>query len=909
MGQPLANAYFCVTMENNRDSGAPRPNNNFKKNLGGTPGNRQQPSANKWLDSGLGKLPPQALDLEEAVLGALMIEKDALSAVVDLLKPETFYKEAHQRIYKAILTLFSNSEPIDLLTVTQQLRKTAEIELVGGGGYISELTLRVNSAANIEYHARIITEQALKRGLITMSSEILKDAYEDTTDVFTLLDRTERDLFQLTESNIRKTVADMRSIVSEALKEMETKKNQEGLTGVPSGFTALDRLTSGWQPTELVILAARPAMGKCLGKGTKVVMFDGSLRKVEDVCEGDLLMGDDSTPRRVLSIARGREQMYWIRQNKGIDYRVNESHVLSLKRSRDGGAYTKGEVLNISVRDYITKSDKFKTNYKGYKVAVEFPAQTLALDPYFVGLWLGDGHSYSSRITNIDPEVVDYLQGYAHSLDLKLMTYQQVGKTPNYAITTGQRGGAQYGNRPEVFNIQEKLRGLNVIENKHIPNTYLINSTENRLKLLAGLIDSDGHYQREFNCYEITQKNKILAGQLKFLCDSLGFRCSLVEKQATIASRGFSSIVYRLRLFGNLNSIPVRIERKKARPLLARADWRVTGIIVEEDIVDDYYGFTIDGNHLFLLEDMTVTHNTAFVVSALRNAAVDHGKPVAIFSLEMSSVQLVNRLISAEAEIDSEKIRKGQLAPHEWQQLHHKIQRLTEAPIFIDDTPALSILELRAKCRRLKAQHDIQMVVIDYLQLMTGDSSKGSNREQEIASISRALKNLAKELHVPVIALSQLSRAVETRGGDKKPQLSDLRESGSIEQDADVVMFLYRPEYYNITQDENGNSTVGVGEVIVAKNRSGSLDTIQLRFISRFTKFCDLDGYFTPVPGGSPFPDGVSGVGSFTSPGGTSAPGTMPPLPPTTPTGGTLRSRANDLSNFGNADPSQETPF
>jgi replicative DNA helicase len=545
------------------DTGAPRPNNNFKKNATNTSSNaptggRQSSGANRFLDSGLGKLPPQAVDLEEAVLGALMIEKDALSAVVDLLKPETFYKEAHQRIYKAILTLFANSEPIDLLTVTQQLRKTGEIELVGGGGYVSGLTLRVNSAANIEYHARVVTEQALKRGLITMASEIQRDAFEDTTDVFTLLDRTERDLFQLTESNIRKTVSDMRSIVSEALKEMETKKNQEGLTGVPSGFTNLDRLTSGWQPTELIILAARPAMGK-----------------------------------------------------------------------------------------------------------------------------------------------------------------------------------------------------------------------------------------------------------------------------------------------------------------------------------------------------------TAFVVSALRNAAVDHGKPVAIFSLEMSSVQLVNRLISAEAEIDSEKIRKGQLAPHEWQQLHHKIQRLTEAPIYIDDTPALSILELRAKCRRLKAQHDIQMVVIDYLQLMTGDNSKGANREQEIASISRALKNLAKELNVPVIALSQLSRAVETRGGDKKPQLSDLRESGSIEQDADMVMFLYRPEYYGITQDEAGNSTVGVGEVIVAKNRSGSLDNIQLRFVNRFTKFCDLDSYFTPLPAGGGFPEGVSGMSSFEAPS-LPPPGTMPPLPGGS---GTIGSRANNLSNFGNADPNKETPF
>ncbi|GAB3717389.1 replicative DNA helicase [Spirosoma lituiforme] len=879
-------------MENNA-----RPNQHLRK-PSAFAGGRQQ-AGNHWLDTGLGKLPPQALDLEEAVLGALMIEKDALSSVVDILKPETFYKEAHQRIYQAILTLFGNSDPIDLLTVTQQLRKTGEIELVGGGGFVSELTFRVNSAANIEYHARIVSEQALKRALIAMSSTILRDAYEDTTDVFELLDRTEQSLFKISESNIKKNYADMSTIVRMALNELETKKNQEGLTGVPSGFTNLDRVTSGWQPTELIILAARPAMGKCLGKGTKVVMFDGSLRKVEDVRKGDLLMGDDSTPRRVLSIARGQERMYWIRQNKGIDYRVNESHILSLKRSRNEGGHVKGDVLNITVRDYLTKSTKFKTNYKGYKVAVDFPEQAVSLDPYFVGLWLGDGHSYSSRITNTDTEVIDYLQSYADDLGLSMTTYQQTGWINNYAITSGRRGGDQSGQN-SVFSIQSELRKLSVIESKHIPRTYLINSTENRLKLLAGLIDSDGHYQEEFNCYEITQKNKELAEQLKYLCDTLGFRCSLKEKKATIASIGFVSTVYRLRIFGNLDSIPVRIEPhrrtgKKARALKARADWRVTGIAVEYDKVDDYYGFSIDGNRLFLLEDMTVTHNTAFVVSALRNAAVDHGKPVAIFSLEMSSVQLVNRLISAEAEIDSEKIRKGTLAPHEWTQLHHKIQRLTEAPIFIDDTPALSILELRAKCRRLKAQHDIQMVVIDYLQLMSGDTSggRGGNREQEIASISRALKNLAKELYVPVIALSQLSRAVETRGGDKKPQLSDLRESGSIEQDADMVCFLYRPEYYNITADENGNSTAGIGEVIIAKNRSGALDTIQLRFINKFTKFCDLDSYFEPVQAQGFAPD-VNGLSSFETP----------------PSAGSVfKSKANTMSNFGNADPSQETPF
>ena len=392
------------------------------------------------VSTGLGKLPPQAVDLEEAVLGALMLEKDALTAVIEILQVESFYKESHQKIYEAILQLFDNSEPVDILTVTNQLRKNATLDFVGGSFYVSGLTQRVNSAANVEYHARIVSEKAIKRHLITIASEIEREAYEDTTDTFALLDKVEQDIFNVSEVNIRKNYADMRSMMREAISELEAKKqHKDGLTGVPTGFTNLDRITSGWQKSDLVIIAARPAMGK-----------------------------------------------------------------------------------------------------------------------------------------------------------------------------------------------------------------------------------------------------------------------------------------------------------------------------------------------------------TAFVLSSLRNAAVDFGHSVAIFSLEMSSIQLVNRLISAEAELESEKIKKGNLREDEWQQLYAKTNRLTEASIFIDDTPALSIRELRSKCRRLKAQNDIELIIIDYLQLMTGDSSRtgGGNREQEIASISRALKNIAKELNVPVIALSQLSRAVETRGGDKRPQLSDLRESGCLTGDA-----------------------------------------------------------------------------------------------------------------------------
>ncbi|WP_297334974.1 replicative DNA helicase [Algoriphagus sp.] len=479
--------------------------------------------------SSLGKIPPQAIDLEEAVLGALMLEKDALTNVIDILKVESFYKDAHQVIFQAILDLFTDSQPIDLLTVTAQLRRNGTLEVAGGAFYITELTSKVSSAANIEYHARIITEQSIKREMIRIASDIQRDAFEETTDVFELLDKMEQSLFEISEKNIRKNYSDMKSIMREAIAEMEAKKDQkDGLTGVPSGFTALDRVTSGWQKSDLVIIAARPAMGK-----------------------------------------------------------------------------------------------------------------------------------------------------------------------------------------------------------------------------------------------------------------------------------------------------------------------------------------------------------TAFVLSVLRNAAVDHNKPVAIFSLEMSSVQLVNRLIASEAELDSEKIKKGSLAEHEWAQLVHKTAKLSKAPLFVDDTPALSILELRAKCRKLKAQHDIQMVVVDYLQLMSGDTGKGGagNREQEIASISRALKKIAKELSIPVIALSQLSRAVETRGGDKRPQLSDLRESGSIEQDADMVMFLYRPEYYGITEDEDHNSTLGVGEVIIAKHRNGSLENVKLRFIGKYTKFTDLDnfGNFPEKPGadlpyGGKFTPSSSGVSDFDQP-------------------------------------------
>lgn len=442
-----------------------------------------------------GRVPPQAIDLEEAVLGAMMLEQNALTNVVDILKPDVFYKEAHQKIFNAIHQLFSDSEPVDILTVTQKLQKNGDLDSVGGAYYISQLTNRIASAANVEFHARIVLQKFLQRELIRISDIIIRESYEDSTDVFDILDKAEKELFAVSETNLRRNYADMPSLVKEAIKQIENSRDQEGhISGVPSGFSAIDRVTAGWQKSDLIVLAARPGMGK-----------------------------------------------------------------------------------------------------------------------------------------------------------------------------------------------------------------------------------------------------------------------------------------------------------------------------------------------------------TAFVLTMARNIAVDFKKPVAVFSLEMAGVQLVMRLIASESELASEKLKRGQLEQYEWEQLNAKLSNLTDAPLYIDDTPALSIFELRAKCRRLKAQHDIQLVIVDYLQLMSGGNDKTGNREQEISNISRSMKSLAKELNIPIIALSQLSRAVETRGGSKKPILSDLRESGAIEQDADMVCFIYRPEYYKIMEDEQGNSTEGLAEFIIAKHRNGAIEDLPLRFVDKFAKFMDYE--------------------------------------------------------------------
>ncbi|MGB0527212.1 MAG: replicative DNA helicase [Flavobacteriaceae bacterium] len=449
-----------------------------------------------------GKIPPQAIDLEAVVLGAMLIDKKGVDEVIDILHKDVFYVEAHQHIFEAVFQLFQEAQPIDLLTVSNKLKTNEKLDVVGGDYYLIELTRKVGSSAHIEFHARIILQKFVQRSLIKISTEIIEDSYADNKDVFDLLDEAEAKLYEVTQGNLKKSVETAQDLVIQAKQKIEEISNKDGLSGIPSGYDKLDKLTSGWQPSDLVIIAARPGMGK-----------------------------------------------------------------------------------------------------------------------------------------------------------------------------------------------------------------------------------------------------------------------------------------------------------------------------------------------------------TALTLSMARNIAVNTNIPVAFFSLEMSSVQLITRLISSETGLTSEKLRTGKLEKHEWEQLNVKAKALESAPLYIDDTPSLSIFDLRAKARRLASQHKIKLIIIDYLQLMTaGSSQKGGNREQEISTISRNLKALAKELDIPVIALSQLSRAVETRGGSKRPLLSDLRESGAIEQDADIVSFIYRPEYYKIDEwdDEDQSPTDGQAELIIAKHRNGGLENIRLKFIGELGRFENLEDFDMP---------------------------------------------------------------
>ena len=754
---------------------------------------------------------PHDVNAENAVLGSIIMEPGVLPLVLDYIAAaEQFYIGKNQQVYAAMLELFASGKPIDLVEISA---KTGDIK------YLTELANATPTSANVEFYARIVKEKAIRRELYKACVKGAEVARCEASELDEAVTTIEAGIQNAGDQTFQGKIRHIKELAKSRWNDYYSEKDRSKNVGVKSGFKDLDDIITCFKNGEMTVIAGRTSMGKCLGKGTKVLMYDGQLKNVEDIRVGDLLMGDDSTPRTVLSLARGREMMYWIRQVSGIDYRVNESHILSLKKGCGRGSGKKGDVINLSVREFMEKPKMFQTrHYKGYKVPVDFPEKEIPVDPYFLGLWLGDGRSDSVKIYNTDQEIAEYLYFYAKELKLRVSAHQEIGRCPGYSIV-GPRGS---GN-----NLQGKLREIGVLNNKHIPCDYLINSRENRLKLLAGLIDSDGYYDhKQTGPYEITQKNEQFARQIKFLCDTLGFTTTFKSKKATIKETGFSCTVYRVRFNGNVDTIPVKVQRKKAKPWLANKNWSLSQIRVVPDRVDDYYGFEIDGNGLFLLEDMTVTHNTTFALDVVRNVA-KQGIPALVFSLEMRAERVADRLICAEGMLPGQLFRKGEYVNRD--SLSKSIAAVHDMPIFVYDQRATTA-EIKSKSMRVK---NLGLVVVDFLTLIKDKRGRNFSTADHVGEIAKKLQETAKELNVPFLVLSQMNREIERRES-KKPNLSDLRDSGNIEEAADCILFLHRPSYYDDSQPKE------IANVYVAKQRDGPTGMVQLRYFEVVPTFRNL---------------------------------------------------------------------
>lgn len=610
------------------------------------------------------------------------------------------------------------------------------------------------------------------------------------------------------------------------LYEVEEKLRDDGKGFFTCGFSAIDKyLNVGFAPKKITVIGGRTGMGKCHGKGTLVLLYNGKLESVENIRAGDLLMGPDSAPRKVLSTMVGKGDLYRVEQNVGDPYIVNGEHMLSLKITCDYGRKKKGDVTNISVHDYLKANNKFRHMHKGYKVGVDFSPSTLPIDPYFLGLWLGDGTASKAEITSYDKEITDYLKEYSAELGL---TYQE----RNHSHLLTRRGT---GLKLEK-SLRHMLRKLGVLRNKHIPENYLINSRENRLKLLAGLFDSDGHNSKLYG-YEITQKRKDLAEQIKFLADSLGFKTSIREKTATIKSIGFSCLVYRVRVYGNLEVIPCKVERKKFSPRIRGTDPLTTGIKVTPIGIGEYYGFELDGDHLYLLKDLTVTHNSALSMCLMKNLSAKKIH-VAENVIEMDTVSFLDRYVAATSLVDIKKLIKERDTLTESEKFQIKLakERVASHPyLHLNDKPAPTIDAIRDAIIKLqkKIGQKYCVVFIDLFDKIKNLQERRSGMQDNFHIALNEILTLAKELDVHFVLVSQISRDSEKRtAGNNRPKISELKHSGMWEEIADMILLVDRPAYRIMDEESEQMAEAIEPERISTGFDYESIDSFQEKYNS-----------------------------------------------------------------------------
>ncbi|MGO1316593.1 MAG: replicative DNA helicase [Cellulomonadaceae bacterium] len=780
--------------------------------------------------SGFDRTPPQDVAAEQSVLGGMLISKDAIADVIEQLRGTDFYRPAHEMIYDAILDLYGRGEPADAITVLAELTKRGELGRIGGAPYIHDLISMVPTAANAGYYARIVRERAVLRRLVEAGTRIVQLGYAaDGGDVDDIVNNAQAEVYAVTETRTSEDYLVLGEVIGGTVDEIEAAGHRgEGMVGVPTGFADLDRLTNGLHPGQMIVLAARPAIGKALALDTPLATPSG-WTTMGDVTVGDELIAADGTPTTVV---RATDVMvdrpcYEVVFDDGTTITADAQHewatstrALRRKAGSPSIIHTT-EQLAATVR--CETADARLNHAVSTADALTLPEADLPLHPYALGVWLGGGHSNSARFTSADPEIAMRIEGLGYVAQERS---SREGRARLYCLRLPE----------EPVGVDDILRSLGVMGSKHIPVRYLRASEAQRRALLAGLLDTDGTVNPT-GSPQFCVTSRQLALDVRELVHSLGYRTGWSER-AVRGRAADSSIAYTITF--TTDDDVFALERKqlahkdRRRPSTPRLRSR---FIVDVRAVDPVPVRCVEidhPDHLYLASTaMIPTHNSTLGIDIVRSAAIKHNMTSVVFSLEMSRNEIVMRLLSAEARIHLQKMRNGSMGEEDWQKLAGTMSKISEAPLFIDDSPNMSLMEIRAKCRRLKQRHDLKLVVIDYLQLMTS-GKRVESRQQEVSEFSRALKLLAKELEVPVIAISQLNRGPEQRT-DKRPAMSDLRESGSIEQDADMVILLHREDAY-----EKESPRAGEADLIVAKHRNGPTDTITVAFQGHYSRFVDM---------------------------------------------------------------------
>jgi replicative DNA helicase len=927
---------------------------------------------------GFDRSPPYAAEAEVAVLGGMLIDGDALTRAIEIVDDTMFYREGNRRAFRAMRRIFERGDVIDAVTLAEELRSAGDLEAAGGLQFIASILDAVPTAANIEYHARIVREKAVLRRLIEASTLTIQETYAHQGEVEELLDRAESRIFQVAQTHERKGFVWIKELLWPAMERIEMlSQNSSSVTGVPTGFYELDEMTAGFQKGDLVIVAARPSMGKCLSHDAEIVLEDGSVVTIEEICrrrsarlltlradwklsvtEPSAFVDDGEKPVFRVTTRLGRRVETTLTHpfltldgwkplgEIGVGTRVAVPRVIPVFGSRamrdcevkllayligDGGLTgTNPRFTNAdrrlrddfagAVREFgglsVTEEDSRGSRTPYLSVRRHAPALEAAraalsaavvealprdrgagrrvaaaagVSPAAVSGWArgrsapgAAGRRALSAALGVelpgDPSLernplVAWLESHgawgkgaaAKEVPACVFTLPRAqvalflnrlfatdgwatvlasGQAQVGYATASERLARQVQHLLLRFGIVAALRERAVKYREGRRRCWQLDVTDGRA--LRAFISEIGIFGKEAATARVAaavaarryQTNRdLVPREVWRRIDEAKGTESWASLGRRAGMRGSSNLHVGARALtrDRLAAFATALENRELAALAASDVYWDEVVSIEPLGARQVYDLTIPVTHNFVADDVCV-HNTAFTLNIAQHAAISEGKCVAFFSLEMSKDSLVQRLLTAEARVDAGRVRTGRLRDDDYPRLATAAGLLNTAPIFIDDTPGISVLEMRAKARRLKSdREDLSMIVVDYLQLMQGNS-KSENRQQEVSEISRGLKALAKELDVPVVALSQLSRAVESRP-DKRPMMSDLRESGAIEQDADVIMFLYRPEYYHGPTDKEGNSLEGKAEIIIGKQRNGATGSVNLMFLKEFTRF------------------------------------------------------------------------